>query len=229
MRALLRERPFEATARQLPPMARWVDPAVSEPITTVFGMDGLRNMRRRFVEGGRPLVRGLVAIGDAAVHSNPLYGRGCTLAFVHAALLADAVAAHPDDLEALALAFDAATERELVPWYKLAVAQDRDAVEWARSLRAHGPPKPPSGSGPVDPRAYLRDLLLRGLVPALRLDATVLRAFMRRFNLLDPPGDLMREPALLSRVLAVYQKRHERAEPELGPDREALLARIAAA
>ena len=229
MRALLRPGPFEATARLLPPMARWVDPAVSEPLTTVFGMDGLRNMRRRFVRDGRPLVRGLVAIGDAAVHSNPLYGRGCTLAFVHAALLADAIAAHPADLDALALAFDVATERELVPWYKLAVAQDRDAVEWARSLRAHGPPKPPSGSGPVDPRVYLRDLLLRGLVPALRLDATVLRAFMRRFNLLDPPGDLMREPALLSRVLAVYQKRHERAEPELGPDREALLARIAAA
>jgi hypothetical protein len=81
----------------------------------------------------------------------------------------------------------------------------------------------------VDPRAYLRDLLLRGLVPALRLDATVLRAFMRSFNLLDPPGDLMRDPALLGRVLAVYQKRHERAEPDLGPGREALLQRIAAA
>jgi 2-polyprenyl-6-methoxyphenol hydroxylase-like FAD-dependent oxidoreductase len=229
LRALLREGPFEATARLLPPMARWLDPAVSEPITTVFGMDGLRNMRRRFVRDGRPLVRGLVAIGDAAVHSNPLYGRGCTLAFVHAALLADAVAAHPEDLEALALAFDAATERELVPWYKLAVAQDRDAIDWARSLREKGAPKPTDGTGAVDPRAYLRDVLLRGLVPALRLDATVLRAFMRRFNLLDPPGDLMREPALLSRVLAVYQKRHERAEPELGPDREALLAHLAAA
>jgi hypothetical protein len=81
----------------------------------------------------------------------------------------------------------------------------------------------------VDPRAYLRDLLLRGLVPALRLDATVLRAFLRRFNLLDPPGDLMREPELLQRVLAVYQRRHERVEPSLGPDRAALLELIAAA
>jgi hypothetical protein len=210
-------------------MARWVDPAVSEPITSVFGMDGLRNMRRRFVRDGRPLLLGLLAIGDAALHSNPLYGRGCTLAFVHAALLVDALAAHPDDLEALALAFDAATERELVPWYELAVAQDRDALAWARSLREKGPPKPPDGTGAVDPRAYLRDLLLRGLVPALRLDATVLRAFMRSFNLLDPPGDLMRDPALLGRVLAVYQKRHERAEPDLGPGRETLLERIAAA
>jgi 2-polyprenyl-6-methoxyphenol hydroxylase-like FAD-dependent oxidoreductase len=229
LRALLREGPFEATARLLPPMAPWLDPSVSEPVTGVFGMDGLRNMRRRFVRDGRPLVRGLVAIGDAAVHSNPLYGRGCTLAFVHAALLADAVAAHGGDLEALALGFDAATERELVPWYKLSVAQDRDALAWARTLREQGPLAPPDGRGPVDPRAYLRDLLLRGLVPALRLDATVLRAFLRRFNLLDPPGDLMRDPSLLARVLAVYQKRHERAEPELGPDRESLLRRLAAA
>jgi 2-polyprenyl-6-methoxyphenol hydroxylase-like FAD-dependent oxidoreductase len=229
LRALLREGPFEATAKLLPPMAPWLAPDVSEPITGVFGMDGLRNMRRRFVRDGRPLALGLVALGDAAVHSNPLYGRGCTLAFVHAALLADAVAEHGGDLGALALAFEAATERELVPWYKLSVAQDRDALQWARELREQGPPAPPDGRGPVNPRAYLRDLLLRGLVPALRLDATVLRAFLRRFNLLDPPDDLMRDPALLGRVLAVYQKRHERAEPSLGPDRESLLRRLAAA
>jgi 2-polyprenyl-6-methoxyphenol hydroxylase-like FAD-dependent oxidoreductase len=229
MRAVLREGPFERVTRVLPPMAPWVDPAVSEPITGVFGMDGLRNVRRHFVADGRPLLRGLVAIGDAAIHSNPLYGRGCTLAFVHAAALADAVAAHGDDLEALALALDAATEREIVPWYQLAVTQDREAAAWARQLREGSAPKPRDASGAVDPRAYLRDLLLRGLVPALRLDATVLRAFLRRFNLLDPPGDLMRDPALLGRVLAVYQRRHERVEPELGPDREAMLRLLEAA
>ena len=229
LRALLREGPFEATARLLPPMVPWLDPAVSEPITGVFGMDGLRNMRRRFVVDGRPLLRGLVALGDAAVHTNPLYGRGCTLAFVHAAALTDTLAAHGGDLEALALAFEAATERELIPWYKAAVAQDADALEWARRVREEGPPKPPEAGGVVDPRAYLRDLLLRGLVPALRLDATVLRRFLRGVNLLDAPGDLMREPDLLRRVLAVYQRRNERAEPDLGPDRKTLLAHLAAA
>jgi 2-polyprenyl-6-methoxyphenol hydroxylase-like FAD-dependent oxidoreductase len=229
LRAVLREGPFERVTRVLPPMAAWVDPAVSEPITGVFGMDGLRNVRRHFVADGRPLLRGLVAIGDAAIHSNPLYGRGCTLAFVHAAALADAVAAHGGDGEALALALEAATEREIVPWYELAVLQDREAAAWARQLREGTTPKPSDESGSVDPRAYLRDLLLRGLVPALRLDATVLRAFMRRFNLLDPPGDLMRDPTLLGRVLAVYQRRHERVEPDLGPDRAALLRLLDAA
>jgi flavin-dependent dehydrogenase len=175
------------------------------------------------------LLLGMLALGDAAVHTNPLYGRGCSLALVHAAALADSVALHGDDLEALALAFDAATDREIIPWYKLAVAQDRDALAWARRLRENGAPTRPDGSGPVDPRAYLRDLLLHGLVPALRLDATVLRAFLRGFNLLDPPGDLMRNADLLKRVVAVYQGRHERTEPALGPDREKLLELIATA
>ncbi|MEN8160702.1 MAG: FAD-dependent oxidoreductase [Myxococcota bacterium] len=229
LRAVLREAAFERAARELPPVSCWLEPGLSEPISEVYAMDGLRNVRRRFVRDGRPLVRGLVAIGDAAIHSNPLYGRGCTLAFVHAAALADAVAEHGDDLTALALALEAATERELVPWYRLAVAQDRDAAAWARQLREGRPPKAHDESGAVDPRAYMRDLLKNGLVPALRLDATVLRAFLRSFNLLDPPGELLKDPALLGRVLAVYQRRHERTEPNLGPDRAGLLERLAAA
>jgi hypothetical protein len=39
----------------------------------------------------------------------------------------------------------------------------------------------------------------------------------------------MRDPALLRRVLAVYEKRHERVEPALGPNREAMLRLLEAA
>ena len=77
--------------------------------------------------------------------------------------------------------------------------------------------------------AYLRDLMRRGLVPALALDATVLRAFLRGFNLLDPPGDLMKQPDLLRRVLDVYQRRDERIEPVLGPDRRGMIQILEAA
>jgi 2-polyprenyl-6-methoxyphenol hydroxylase-like FAD-dependent oxidoreductase len=229
LRAVLREDAFERVARELPPVARWLDPSLSEPISEVTAMDSLRNVHRRFVEDGRPLVRGWVALGDAAIHTNPLYGRGCTLAFVHAAALADAMAEHGTEFTALALAMEAATESELLPWYRMAVTQDADAARWARELRADRPPKPKQDDGSVDPRAYLRDLLRNGLVPALRLDATVLRAFLRSFNLLDQPGDLLRNPDLLTRVLAVYQGRHERTPPDLGPNRARLLEILAAA
>jgi 2-polyprenyl-6-methoxyphenol hydroxylase-like FAD-dependent oxidoreductase len=228
LRGLLRQAPFEAAARQFPAIARWIDPDIAEPITPVYGMDGLRNTRRTLCEAGEPRIAGLALLGDAAIHTNPLYGRGCTFALVHAWLLADALRASGGDVLAAVRALEAETEREIVPWYRLAVAQDRDAAAWAREMRADAP-RPAKAAGAVDPRAYFRHLLLYGLVPALRLDATVLRAFSRSFNLLDPPGDLMKRPEVLQRVLRIYQGRSQREEPRLGPGRAELIEVLRAA
>ena len=58
---------------------------------------GLLNRRRRFIDAdGAPLVLGLHAVGDAHTCTNPLYGRGCSLAMVQAQLLADALDEHGD-------------------------------------------------------------------------------------------------------------------------------------
>ena len=207
-RGLRRPGGFDAVAATLVPVAPWVDPEVSEPITGVHPMAGLLNRRRRFVVDGRPVAPGLHAIGDASVCTNPLYGRGCSLAMVHATLLADVVVEHPDDPVAQALALDEATGRQLVPWYTAAVAQDRRA----RAVAA----------GEEDPMASLvRD----GLLPAVRTDPVVLRAFVRAFNLLDTPDAVLSDPDLLARVAAVYERRDERPpEPPLGPDRDELVA-----
>jgi 2-polyprenyl-6-methoxyphenol hydroxylase-like FAD-dependent oxidoreductase len=224
LRGLLRADPFAAAAAAIPATAAWVGPERAEPLTGVHGMASLRSTRRCLVAGETPVALGVVAIGDAAIHTNPLYGRGCTFALVHAWLLADALAAHPDDPHAVALALEAATRREIVPWYEMARRQDQDAIEVAAALREGRPAAGPAeGKGPVDPKAYMRDLVRRGLVPALRRDATVLRAFLRSLNLLDAPEDLMKRPDVLQRVLASYQQRHGREEPVLGPDREAML------
>lgn len=230
LRALLRQRPFTAAAEALPATRVWIDTAVAEPITPVYAMDSLRNARRFFLRDGRPLALGLAVVGDAAIHSNPLYGHGCSFALVHAAMLADRLAKHGEDLEGFALALEEDVEREIVPWYRMARTQDREAARWAAKLRGDGPPaEAPSQGAAVDPRAYLRDLMRRGLVPALGLDATVLRAFLRGFNLLDPPGGLMKQPDLLRRVLDVYQRRDERVEPDLGPDRRGMIEILEAA
>ena len=74
----------------------------------------------------------------------------------------------------------------------------------------------------------LRDLMRDGLLPAVRLDAMVFRAFLRAFNLLAPPDALMRDGELIGRVLAVYQDRENRpSEPVLGPPRDEMLAALA--
>ena len=82
------------------------------------------------------------------------------------------------------------------------------------------------GSAGLDAEST-RTLLQDGLFPATRTDPVVFRAFLRTFNLLDPPDAMLRNPDVLARILTVWQDRANRPEPPpLGPGREALLARL---
>jgi 2-polyprenyl-6-methoxyphenol hydroxylase-like FAD-dependent oxidoreductase len=228
-RALFRQPAFEALAASLPTLAGWVDPAVARPISAVFAMASLKNTRRFPVEEDEPVATGFACVGDALIHTNPIVGRGCSLGFVNAYLLADALADHEDDPLAFTRDLDARVRREIVPWYEAVRAQDRDAVLVARAIREGRDPFAPNREdGSVDPAGYMRSLLRDGFVPALREDVSVLRAFMRIFNLLDQPADLMNDPAVLGRVLAAYQRRHEREAAD-GPTRDAVLATLSAA
>jgi 2-polyprenyl-6-methoxyphenol hydroxylase-like FAD-dependent oxidoreductase len=237
LRSLLREPGFTAAARTIPALAPWVDPAVADPITGVEVMARLLNRSRRFVVNDRPVAPGLFAVGDAHTCTNPLYGRGCSLGFVSAHLLADALdeaASGGGDEAAVAvavgLAYEAAMRREVHPWYRSAVAQDRQD----RSGRGLSVPDDAEGdltggaaaASALDPDS-VRSLLRDGLFPAARTDPVVFRAFLRTFNLLDPPERILQDGDVLARVLTVWQDRANRPEPEpLGPDRGDLLAQL---
>jgi len=233
MRAILREAPFEAAARALPATREWTLPARSEPVTEVRAMAKLVNRRRRFVRDARPLALGVYAIGDAAVCTNPLYGRGCALAFVHAFALADVLAEAASDERGAALAFDEVTRRELEPWYRAARDQDREARELADLEARAGqcaPTPPPRTGEVVDPKAFLRSVFRDGLLPALRSDIVVVRAFLRVFNLLDPPDAMLQDPDVVGRVVHAWRERDQRApEPLPGPERNAMLDLLARA
>jgi len=73
--------------------------------------------------------------------------------------------------------------------------------------------------------AMMRAMLRDGLGPALREDIGVLRAFMRIFNLLDAPADLMKDPRVLNRVMTTFQRRDERPRAEQ-PTRAELVERL---
>ncbi len=230
LRSVLRTKGFEAAAAALPITRAWVDPANSEPISDVHGMANLRNTRRWLVADGEPLATGVVAIGDALIHTNPITGRGCSLGWVSAFLLAEALRKHPDDPRALALELDAAIEREVVPWWRAQVQQDRDALEVeAIQKRGENPYQVERSDGSQDPKAFMRALLREGLGHALREDISVLRAFMRVFNLLDAPEDLMRRPEVMQRVLQAWNERHTKPPLATGPSRAEMLDLLRAA
>ncbi len=214
LRALTAGAGFDAAAAMLPAATAWVDPAVSEPIAEQHAMAGLLNRVRHLVVDGKPLVLGLAAVGDALICTNPLYGRGCSLAAVHAQLLTKALRDHPDDLEALALQVDAAAREEILPWYDASVAQD----EASRIARAN------------DSGDAITSIITEGLLPLTRTDAVVSRAFFRTLNLLTSPNAVLNDPELQQRVLAHWATRAQRPpEPVVGPTRAEMIAALSAA
>jgi 2-polyprenyl-6-methoxyphenol hydroxylase-like FAD-dependent oxidoreductase len=205
---------FQAAAANLPATADWVDPERSEPITGVEVMARLVNRRQRFVVGGVPIAPGVDALGDAAVHTNPLYGRGCSLGMVHAFGFADLLA-EDDDPTRLAVALDELTRAELDPWYRASVVQDLENQKAARGEVATDDP--------------MRSLMRDGLMPAVRTDATVFRAFLRVLNILDAPDAMIANPEVTGRILEVWQARGERPEPPAdGPSQDEMLRILAA-
>ena len=216
---------FEQVAAALTVSADYVDGRAT-PITGVHKMAGLVNRWRDWVRDGVPTLIGVHPVGDALVCTNPLYGRGCSTGFWHAHLLAEAIDAHPSDPVAQALAHDAATRTHIRPWYKTSVAQDTEARRVAAAILAGDDPD----GDPADGRAFMRGVFREGLVPALRLDAVVLRAFVRSLNLLSAPDALIADADVGARVLAIWQDRDNRpAEAPLGPGRDEMLELLGAA
>ena len=216
---------FSAAARLLPATSAHVD-GRSEPITGVEVMGGLINRKRDFLTGGEPVLLGVHSVGDAHTCTNPLYGRGCSLAMVQAALFSKALDTHGSDARARSIEYELESIQEVLPWHSAAVTQDRmsrDAVASAAQPATDQADEPPE----TTQASFMRNVLREGLFPAMRVDPLVLRAFLRMFNLLTPPDSLMADPHVTARVMEVYQDRNDRpAEPPLGPDRQELVATL---
>jgi 2-polyprenyl-6-methoxyphenol hydroxylase-like FAD-dependent oxidoreductase len=228
LRAILRTGGFEKCANAIPLVAEWVDPEVSAPISDAHGMANLNNMHRLTVKDGEPLALGLVAIGDARVHANPLTGRGCTLAWICAYALADAVREHPDDLRELALAQNSVVLNDCAPWLQAQMRSDVDAIE-VNTMQREGedPYKVENEDGTTNEKAYMRALIRDGLVPASREDFEISRLLARIGHMLDMPSDVMKRPETMQKAVECYEQRHDRPPRVEGPTREEMVSILA--
>jgi hypothetical protein len=177
-------------------------------------MGGLLNRVRAFTDAdGDPVVLGFHAIGDAHTCTNPLYGRGCSLALVQALRLAAALAEHPSDPAARARAFEAASEREVRPSYDFAIQMDRMGAD-------------PSGAGALAGEGGGK--AMAAVFAAGATDPVIGRGLMRLWNLLATPEDLTSDPEFVARVAAVMADPDAYPPPErVGPSRRGLLAALA--
>lgn len=88
--ALKRPEGFDEVCSQIPAVARWTGRA--QPVSRVFGGAELANRWHHFPQRAGSQVLGFFPVGDSHIQTNPIYGRGCSSAFVQAHALADALA-----------------------------------------------------------------------------------------------------------------------------------------
>jgi len=213
---------FEEACRILPGPSQFFAHGPLVPVGGVRPMGGLMNRLRRFVDPeGRPTVLGFHAIGDAHTCTNPLYGRGCSLALAQALLLADAVADHPGvdgaaaeaAAEARAAAYEAGAHREVEPWFEASVQMDKLGADPAGLAGARD-----SGPGKAMAAVFV----------AAATDPIIGRGLARLWNLLMTPAEMAADAVLTGRMAEVMANPDAYPTPPAeGPTREALLDHLA--
>ncbi|HMJ76634.1 MAG TPA: FAD-dependent oxidoreductase [Iamia sp.] len=219
---------FDLTAGMLEGARALFDQGDVEPVTDVLRMGGLINRRRRFLQpDGRPVVLGLHVVGDAHTCTNPLYGRGCSLAVVQAGLLADTVAAHPEPTaegaDARARDYEAGCAREVEPWFEISVQADAMGADPnGRAIREAGT------DAIADSAAHDANKAIARIFAAGSQDPIVGRGLMRLLNLLTTPSELMADPEFLARAMTILGDPETYPVPPAppGPDRDELLATL---
>jgi 2-polyprenyl-6-methoxyphenol hydroxylase-like FAD-dependent oxidoreductase len=212
-RALRHPEVYMRAARLLPGVAAWIDPDVALPLTPVLPFGQVTNTVREYLTDGGPVAPGLQPVGDALCHTNPSFAFGASMALHQAFTLADllgVVADHHD----LARRFGAAVDEDLRDRYRAVAEEDRDRARWW-------------GGEPIDvtdPAASMA-LFLRAVVYRVApADPRLLRAVVRRVDLLDPPDRLEGDGDLHALALDLFRG----APRPAGPSRSQMLEALGA-
>jgi 2-polyprenyl-6-methoxyphenol hydroxylase-like FAD-dependent oxidoreductase len=218
-KAIMHPEMWDKMIDNLPGLKVWCDAEQAEPVSKVFGMGDLHSRWRDLVTGETPAVLGFFAVGDSLVRTNPLYGRGCSLAAVEGYMVRDVLNASADP-KARILDYHKRVQGELRPYYLAMRAQDRGAIK--RAEQALTP-----GYRPTVRERMLRGFAEDGITPAMRFDTDLLRETMRGFHMLEHPNAWMRRPKNFAKILKYWMRGKARNAaaypPKAGPDREEMM------
>ncbi len=171
-----------------------------------------------------PVATNFFAIGDAAVRTNPLYGRGCSTGMLHAHILADILEEEPDPTQR-ALILDERSEDQLRPIFKASLVEDRAGIKRSTALM-----NGEDLARPHSPKAWFAMAFGDAMAGAAVHEIHVIRGFMRTFHLLEKPGDFLKDKRIRNTILRyMLRGRSKNASARIvnGPDRAGMLAVIA--
>ena len=219
---VLRDRhAFEAAIAMMPALDAWTNGDTSEPITDVLPMGSLQNTIVAGPADGDSAI-GLIGVGDAICHTDPVASLGLSFALIHARHLAAAVRDHGDDPEGAARAFDALARPEMEERYAYVTAIDDTRRRlWAgeRIDYTH-----------ADGGAYpFFSYAATGM--ASLADAGVARALLRRNYFLDPLAAVDDDPSMQGWIEGFYADLAAGAasHPRPGPAHDVLIETMEAA
>lgn len=213
---------FDAICRSIPGLAPWLA-SNPEATTPPFGIGDIRGVRRRYLKDGNPQALSFFAVGDAALRTNPLYGRGCSTGILHAELLAETLAETANPRQR-ALAFEQRTEAELGPIFKASRAEDRNGIRRSKAALED------QLLDEADSTAKrLRLAFGDALAAASRNNLHVLRGLLRTVNLLEAPGQFLKDRRTRL-IITLYtlrgRRRNAGARRQQGPSRKEMLALV---
>lgn len=213
---------FDAICRSIPGTEPWL--AHAEPTTESFGIGDIRSVWRSYVVDDQPLIHNFFAVGDAALRTNPLYGRGCSTSIMHAHLLAD-VLESTADADAQARHFHQRTRDELRPIYEASRNEDRNNLKRGLAIMEGRELERPDSL-----KSWFGAAFGDALTAAARERLHVMRGMLKTFHLLEKPGDFLRDRRIrwtIYRYMLRGRKRNATARLQQGPDRAALLGKVA--
>tara|TARA_Y100000590_G_scaffold139808_2_gene160174 strand:+ start:2471 stop:3928 length:1458 start_codon:yes stop_codon:yes gene_type:complete len=203
---IIKTKGFEKACRAVPQVAKFTEGAI--PVGEVRAISGLESIKRSFSDDAP---HGLILLGDSLIHTNPLYGRGATMAFLQANLLTEVLKTYrPSNELALTSILDLELQKEIYPWYELGLSQDENSIRVAQKHRSEKAAKSTRPDGTLDPREYMQTFIREGLIPVMAKDGLVARKAFRGFHMMDKPGSLMKDPEVIKRVTSYFRKNKNR-------------------
>ncbi|MEQ1752824.1 MAG: FAD-dependent oxidoreductase [Micropepsaceae bacterium] len=213
---------FDKICERIPGAGRWTSPERAEPVTKVFGMGNLQNVWRYFARDGQAAALNFFAVGDAAIRTNPLYGRGCSIAVSHAHILADVIT-EVIDPRARSIEFERRSRAAIRPFWDVIVKQDIGAIRRAKYEQQ-------PGYKPRLKARLIKSFAEDAIGPATRSNLHVYRAIMKTFHMLEAPTEWLGRPSIIGRVLLTWIKpksaKLDLYPPKLGPDRTEMLSAL---
>jgi 2-polyprenyl-6-methoxyphenol hydroxylase-like FAD-dependent oxidoreductase len=205
-KALRDNRAWERAFAAVPHAAHWLD---AEPVSDVLAMAGVLDRYRRLVVEGRPVVTGVLPVGDSWACTNPTAGRGMSLGLTHAVVVRDALRSCPDDPVGLVETFDRATEQTLTPWYRDQFDRDQHRAARNRAVIEGREPDPA-----VEDPALL-------LMMGAAADPEVARGYLDTVACLALPSEVLDRPGMRARLTSIAAETSPAALP--GPTRQQLV------